>query len=196
MTLIGVAAVSQAFDLNFDGVQTGATPGGASPWASLSVTDGGLNTVNFVLTHSASSTSGQFLTSLWLNMNPYPGSPAIVESSPKITGAAFANKSITNAGITFDAEVSFATSNSGGGVNRLKPGESVAWQITGAGLTAAAFATTSGNSNVIAMIHVQGIGPNNNDSGKIIATVPEPTSMSALAAASCAMLARRRRKSK
>ncbi|MCC7102484.1 MAG: PEP-CTERM sorting domain-containing protein [Fimbriimonadaceae bacterium] len=190
---ICVAAASQAFTLNFSGLQTGSAPLGGAPWASLTVTDGGVNTVDFTLTHNATSAAGQFLSTLWLNMDPYPAGPAIVESSPKITGASFSHNGINNASLTFDASVGFEVSNAGGGVNRLKPGESVSWQITGTGLNAAAFMATAGTSNVIAMIHVQNIGPNG-DSGKIIATVPEPASMSALALALGSLAARRRRK--
>ena len=191
--IFGVAAASQAFTLNFSGLQTGTAPLGGAPWASLTITDAGVNTVDFTLTHNASSAAGQFLSTLWLNMDPYPGSPAIIESSPKINGASFSHNGINHASLTFDASVGFEVSNAGGGVNRLKPGESVSWQFTGTGLSAASLMATAGTSNVLAMIHVQNIGQNG-DSGKIIATVPEPASMSALALALGSLLARRRRK--
>ncbi len=190
--LIGIAAAARAVVIfDFSIVVTGATPGGAAPWATLSISDSGADTVDMTLSHNASSAAGQFLTRLWLNMSPYPSSPAIIHSSPKITGATFSENGVHNAGGDFDMEVRFETSNAGGGVNRLKPGESVSWKITGSGLTESAFLANSGGSlNVLGMIHVQGI--NGEDSGKIV-PVPEPVSVATMGIGLLGLFVRRRR---
>ena len=186
------AASSQAILVfNFDTVVTGDTPGGASPWATLTISDAGANTVNFTLTHNATSSSGQFITALWLNMDPFPGNPQIVENSPTILSGQFKQDAFNNAGLDFDGEILFETSNTSG--DRLEPAESVSWQITGTGLNESAFNSFSGgNQQVLAMIHVQGIDPGNEGSGKV-AAVPEPASLAAIMMGAAVLLRRRRK---
>lgn len=200
LIFVGGASAHAVVILNFDTLVTGTIPGGSPPWATLSIANGGTDSVNMTLTHNASSAAGQFIGDLWLNMSPFPSNPAIIESSPKIEGANFSNNGITNAGLTFDMRVDFETSGSNGGINRLKPGQSVSWQITGGGLTEDAFRSVAGNStNVFGMIHMQGIDDDDDDrtggdddSAKI-AAVPEPSSMIGLAIATVALIGRKRR---
>lgn len=188
------AASSQALVVfDFNTVITGATPGGSAPWATLKIADVAADTVELTLTHNASSASGQFITNLLVNMNPVPGSVTASNQTPlgKFDGAfSYGTDSINDAGIKFDGEQGFETSNSGGGVNRLKPGESASFRLTGAGLNETDFLSTSPNTNVYAMIHLQGI-----DGGlsSKIAAVPEPASMVALASG-LGIVARRRKR--
>ena len=177
--------------MQFDSMVTGFTPGGSSPWATLLVEDAGTDTVNFTFTHSPTSSSGQFIATLWLNMEPFPVDPQMIETSPTITGVEFDHNGISNAGHVFDIQVDFETAVAGG--NRLDPGESVTWQFTGTGINASAFnSMTATSDGVLAMTHIQGI--EGGLSGKVGAgIVPEPTSMAAIAIGTVALLRRRKK---
>jgi hypothetical protein len=191
-TLAFLCAFSRAdFVIQFDSMVTGTTPGGTPPWATLSIQDAGADTVNFTFTHSATSSPGQFISTLWLNMEPFPSNPQMIENSATITGADFDHNNVSNAGYDFDLKVNFETSNGGG--NRLDPGENVSWQFTGTGLNSSAFNNVSGgNGQVLAMAHMQGLA--NGQSGKMGASiVPEPTTIGALAMGALALLRRRRK---
>ncbi len=176
---------------DFTELVTGQPPGGSAPWATLTIENAGTDTVDMTLAHNATSASGQFISLLLLNMDPYPVDPALIESSPKIVDWDFGPDAFPNAGGRFDMQVKFATSNAGGGVNRLKPGESVSWQVTGGGLIETDFQSLStGGLNVFTMIHLQGIA--GGGSAKL-APVPEPASLLVLVAGSALLLIRRRR---
>ena len=177
--------------MQFDTMVTGFTPGGTSPWATLTIQDAGTDTVNFTLLHNSSSSSGQFIRTLWLNMDPFPANPQMVENSPSITGATFDENDITDAGVVFDVQVDFEAANGGG--ERLEPGESVTWQFTGTGVNENAFNQFSGgNTQVLAMAHIQGI--EGGLSGKVGAgIVPEPATIGALAVGALALIRRRKK---
>jgi hypothetical protein len=177
--------------MQLDTLVTGFTPGGTAPWATLTIEDAGTDTVNFTLLHSANSSSGQFIRTLWLNMDPFPANPQMVETSPSVTGVSFDENGINDAGVVFDVQVDFEAANAGG--NRLDPGESVTWQFTGTGINENAFDQFSGgNTQVLAMAHIQGI--EGELSGKVGAgIVPEPASMGALAIGALALLRRRKK---
>ena len=101
-----------------------------------------------------------------------------------------------DAGLNFDLRQQFQTSNSGGGVNRLKPGESISFTLTGAGVDANDFLSTAvpngGNRNdVFAMIHLQGLP--NGQSVKL-GSVPEPASLVAIGLGLAAIIRKRRSK--
>lgn len=187
--LCGMSQAALVFQ--FDSMVTGTTPSGPAPWATLTFVDAGADTVNVTFSHSATSASGQFITSLWLNINPFPNNPQMIENSPTITGVNFDENGVNNAGHVFDVEVEFETSNGGG--NRLEPGDIVTWQFTGTGLNENAFnAFSGGNGQVLAMAHMQGIG--NGQSGKMGASiVPEPATIGALAVGALALLRRRKK---
>lgn len=184
-----LAASSQAIIVfNFGTMVTGVTPGGAPPWATLTIQDAGANTVNLTLTHNATSASGQFITELWMNMQPFPSNPQMVENSATITGVTFDENNINNASLIFDLSVTFETSNTSG--DRLEPGESVSWQFTGTGLNENAFNSFAKGGDVLAMIHMQGLA--NGESGKV-GVVPEPASLAVIAMGAAALLRRRKK---
>ncbi|HWP31519.1 MAG TPA: PEP-CTERM sorting domain-containing protein [Fimbriimonadales bacterium] len=185
--LIAAFAPSYALFFEFNVLVTGDLPGGTAPWATLSITDSGVDMVDMTLTHSASSAAPQFVTELLLNIEPFPSDLNLIESSPTIVGWEFDEDDINDAGGMFDMQVDFETSNSG---DRLNPGESVTFQVTGTGLDANDFnAFSKGNLNVLGMVHIQGI--NGEGSGKV-AAVPEPASILALIGAFGILAARRR----
>lgn len=189
-----VMAASARAMVTFDFTEfiTGQPPGGSAPWATLTIENAGADTVDMTLTHHSSSASGQFIALLLLNMDPYPTSPTVIESSPKIVDWDFGLDAFPNAGGNFDMKMVFETSNAGGGVNRLKPGESASWQVTGGGLTESSYeAFSTGDLNVLAMIHLQGIA--GGGSAKL-APVPEPATLLVFGAGSALLLIRRRRR--
>lgn len=188
LTLITTSQAVVTF--NFTELVTGDPPQGTSPWATLTISNAGANTVDMTLSHNAGSAQPQFLTELLLNVNPFPGNLTLIENSPVIVGHSFSLDGFNDASGRFDMMVEFETSNSQG--NRLEPGESVSWQVTGTGLTENSFlALSTHNLNVYAMVHVQGIG--GQGSGKI-APIPEPASFVAMGGALLALLARKRRR--
>lgn len=191
-----VSAQSAVVVFNFDTLITGDMPVGNNI-ATLTITDMGLDTVQFDLSHNATSQSPQFIGELWFNLSPYT---TMTQSGQtpinKFSGFSQGLDTEQNAGLNFDGNQSFVTSNSGGGANRLKPGESVQFTISGAGIDALDFLSTAvpqgqNRSDVLAMIHVQGIP--GADSGKMAAVVPEPATLGAVAIGLLA-LARKRRK--
>jgi len=198
--VIGLAAMAQQasaeqYIMNFETLITGDMPDG-SLFATLTITDLGSGDVEFVLEHNATSAANQFISDLWFNMDPFQTPTRSGENpSDMFMGGLIASENgIVNAGHTFDLNQMFETSNTG---NRLDPGESATFILSGTGLTAADFISNAlgGDGNVIAMIHVQGLA--NEGSGKLAATelfppVPEPASMAALSIGVLALIRRRK----
>lgn len=187
---LAIATSAQAIvTFDYEIVHTGATPGGTPPWATLTIMNDGPNKVDMTLSHNASSASGQFISKLLLNVDPFITDLDIIENSPKITGAGFGQDAFADAGAGFDVEIQFEVSGAGGGVNRLKPGESVSWEITGTGVTENHFEAFSTGVPLLSLIHIQGIA--GGESGKVT-VVPEPATLLAVGAALSGLLVRRR----
>jgi hypothetical protein len=194
----GDQAQASIFTFNFDTIITGPAPSGSSI-ATLTIADSGLNSVLITLDHNSTSSAGQFITDLYFNLSPYS---TVVQSGQtpinKFDGPLLQGlDSEQTAGINFDLHQGFEQSNSGGGVNRLKPGESVSFTLTGTGISAADFVSTGvptgGNRNdVYAMIHLQGLP--NGQSVKLGSVVPEPATMAAMGIGLAILLAKRRAK--
>lgn len=191
-------ASASMLTFNFDTILTGDTPGGSNI-ATLTIADNGANSVLVTLTHNSTSAAGQFISDLWFNLAPF----VTVAQSGQTPANKFSG-SITqglnteqNAGYNFDLRQGFEVANAGGGVNRLKPGESISFTLTGASLNANAFDSTAiptggQRTDVRAMIHLQGLA--NGGSVKLGSVVPEPASMTALGLGALAVLRRRRSK--
>lgn len=187
-----MASADMTFE--FTTVVSGDTPSGDAPWATLLCQDTGVDEVTFTLTHSATSTAGQFLTELMLNYDgTIPGNFDIASTNPSVTGAGFGEDAYNDAGSAYDIQLLFETSNSGG--LRVEPGDSVVFTITGTGVDCLDFnvlSTPNGDGvGQLALLHVQGTFGQEGSSK--IAPVPEPASMAALAIGALGMLARRRR---
>lgn len=202
LAMIGLGASAQAASLtfNFTELVSGGQPTGSGAIATLSIMDAGVDEVDLTLTHNVSSAFGQYISGLWLNIDPVIGNVFLSNPSPaaKFSGSwQFAMNNQLEAGLRFDGYQAFDTSSLNGGANRLRPGESVSFRLTGPWLDAADFLSTAvptngGPPNVVAMIQVQGIGPGDG-SGHMAAVVPEPVTLVSLGAG-LALIARRRRK--
>lgn len=195
--MAAMQASAITFDLNT--VLTGDTPVGGTPWARVTIDDTGANTVNVKLENLTDLSDGQFITSLWLNIDPYID----VTASNFVGGDKFnpddtvfdGEDAFFRAGYTFDLFADFDTSGAGDGANRVKGGEFVSFDLTGTGLSSASFLALSGHNegpSTFAMVHLQGIGDENEGSSHI-GTVPEPASMAVLGLGAAALLRRRRK---
>lgn len=184
---------AEALTLDLGIVYTGSTPGGTAPWVTVTINDITANTVNVRVDHNASSATGQFVSDVYLNLNPFV-SPIVLSNeinANKRNGViSLSNNGVNGAaGNNFDLGISFKTSNAQSGVNRLKPGEFWSADFSGTGLSAASFFAANNRGNFVGA-HVQGIS--GGLSGHITA-VPEPATLTALALGAAAVLRRRRK---
>jgi len=193
LTLISIVPLaSQAFTFDYDTIVTGA-PDGSAPWAKLTVVDNGSDTVDLTLSNLMPLVGTAFISELDLNMSPYPSGltfATVSGDTGSINGHTFSSNGVNGvSGNKFDMKVDFRTSG-----NRLNPGESVTFRVTGSGLTAAAFNsfTSGGNGQMKSMIHIQSLA--DGSSAKVQATeaVPEPATLSLLAAGALALVRRRK----
>lgn len=197
ISVLAFAAVASASSItfNFGTILTGDTPGGSNI-ATLTIADSGANSVLVTLSHNATSAAGQFISDVWMNLNPY----VVVAQSGQTPSNKFSGgltqglNTENNAGYNFDLRQGFGVSNAGGGVNRLNPGESVSFTLNGVNLNANLFNATAPptggqRADVLAMIHVQGLA---NGGSVKLGAVPEPASMTALGLGALALIRRRR----
>ncbi|MBX3117980.1 MAG: PEP-CTERM sorting domain-containing protein [Fimbriimonadaceae bacterium] len=192
-TMTAATTASAAIQFDFSVLATGSTPSGTAPWATLVGTQNGSDRVDFTFTHNASSTAGQFITRLYMNIAPFPGNLnlTLIGSPPQYSSHSFSQNGHNDASSSFDFEMQFGTSNANGGLARLEPGESMSFFITGTGLTESSFDVMSAGTARKAMIHLQGIP--GGQSGKLT-PVPEPTSMAVLGIGALALLRRRKKR--
>lgn len=200
LTILGVVAaltpIAQATTLvfNYGSVYSGDTPMGTAPWMTVTLNDFAANTVDMKIDHNLTSGAGQFVSEVLFNLSPN----TTINSTTAIAGktATFSSATVgsfNDAGTTFDFDVKLNTSNSGGGAMRLLPGESLTLRLSGTGLNVAKFNDFSvGGTPVRTMAHIQNTG-GQYGSSKVTEGVPEPATMTVLAAAALAA-ARRRRK--
>ena len=189
---LATTATAETYILPFTDLVDGYMPGGTDV-ATLTIEDWGADTVKFTLLHGSGSTSGQFITDLWFNLDPY----VAVTQADKTPLALFDNfyageDGQPNAMLYFDLRQTFVHNAS----ERFDPGESISFTLSGSGLNAAdfmAFAAhdPAGWDNVIAMIHIQGVGEGGLNSGKL-AVVPEPASLAVIGLGLAALIRRRR----
>lgn len=188
LAISAIGANALVFDLNT--VYTGATPTGTSPFATVSITDFAADEVAVTVTANGGWVASQFLSRLWLNVDPFT-SVSLVSGS--VTGAATvgsvsssSNSENGGAGNKFDVSVLFEVSNNPG---RLTGGETVGFRLTGSGLSAADFNSLT-NNGIPVGAHIQGI------TGGLSShvTVPEPGSIAAIVTGVIGLLGLRRRK--
>jgi hypothetical protein len=182
------ATDAAALTWNFNVLVTGDMPVGSN-WATLTMDDTGPGEVSFTLFHNATSAAPQFLTRLYLNLDPIPGDLSANFGAP-IVGISWAEDGFGNAARFFDVEVLLETAQEG----RLDPGESVSWTMSGTGLSVSAFdkfsAVEGENAPLLALLHIQGI--NGEGSGKLT-VVPEPATLGVLGIGALALLRRRKK---
>jgi len=172
--------------------------------ATMTIEDTAADTVLVTLNHNATSAPGQFISDLLFNLNPFI-TPIQAAQTPinKFDGGLMSGLNAEHdAGLNFDLRQQFQVSGSGGGVNRLKPGESISFTLTGSGLNASDFDSTDvptgGNrDDIVAMIHLQGIpggGSVKLGSTETFGSAPEPASMGALSLGVLALLRKLKKK--
>lgn len=182
---------ADALVLNLDTIYSGPTPSGSAPWVTVTITDVAPNKVNLKIDHNASSSAGQFVSAVYLNIDPFVGAVTLsneVNANKRNGNLDLALNGVHGAsGNLFDLGVSFKTSNSGAGVNRLKPGEFWSADLTGTGLHSALFNHVDNNGLYVGA-HMQGI------QGGLSShlTTPEPASMAAIGFGILGILGRRR----
>ena len=178
------AFASADFTYDFNHVQSGATPGGNPPWATLTGTQDGSNT-DFTLTFNNNSVPASFVATEFLKQLD-------IAYSGDLSGSSFTNLgtgidsgktsvgNFTDAGLNFNAVVGFVTPNT---PDRITVGESVSFTLT----------NTNADDFTGFMLHINGVG---DSSSKVNNGVPEPASMAALGIGAMGLLARRRRNKK
>ena len=204
LTIVFVATVTQASVITYDMGETyGAVPLLPAPWMRLTIDDEGspgFVKMTFTVTNLASS---EFISKWMLNLDTAMDPSSLVFSNPIRIGS-FELPSISAGANAFngagtgkyDLLFGFATSNSGDGAKRFTDGDTLTYSVSGiASLTANSFdtiaATGGSNGPFKSIAHIQGIG---GDGSAWIAPepVPEPLTLSVLAAGGMLLLRRRR----
>lgn len=156
------ATVSVSFSTFFTGEDLGAVE-----LATLEATQLG-GDVEIVFTNTAFAHANSFETQLYLGYGgPADSSVGLTNVSGVATDSFQTNAgSFVNADATFDILVAWGTSNKGGGISRLEPGESSTFLLTDALLS---LLFGGSGRDPFAMIHVQGL--NSGNSTKYVGTI-------------------------
>jgi len=194
---IAMSSVAHAAEVRLDFLDStvlsgsnGIAGNGDGIVASLLLQDTGLGQVTATLTNLSLLTSSQFFGELKLNLSPFPNDPTATFLAP-VSKITFDENGIqAPKGNRYDVSVEFLTNASA----RLGAGQTTTFVITGQGLDAADFLAQSSGGGPMALLHVQGVGPNANDSGWVSgsAPVPEPATMAVLAIGALGVARRRR----
>lgn len=189
--LVGGMAHAATLTFDFDTIVTSSgNPNGPAPWATAVFTDTGLNQVDMVLTHHATSAAGQFLTNLKLNVTPNTSgfnTAVLSDANGAYNGFNYSPNGHNDAGSSYDLEVLFKNSAQ----NRLNPGSSITLRFTANSLSTSSFNSMSfGDEPQLALLHLQGI--DGGGSAKL-APVPEPFSMVGLGVLALAGMRRKKK---
>ena len=188
--VIAFALPGQATTLTFglDYEFSGATPPeGATPWATATFDDsfGGANTVRLT-TSAVNLTDMEFISAWYFNFDDTLDVTQLT-FAPVDTSGSTPKKILTKQDAFkadgdgyFDIKFSFPTSNKGN--QRFTSGETVVYDITytsDIGVSAFDYGSAPGGGagTYLSAAHVQGIGPNDDDSGWIGTPVPEPATI-------------------
>ncbi len=183
MSLAGALSVLLLYSANatvnfaFNAIHSGGTPGGPSPWATMTITNI-LGGVQITLTNSPTNTAGQFISRLNLLFTTLP-SGANFTGDPFVTSINLG--SFTDAGLSFNVKVDFKVAPPSA---RLLPGNSSSFTLLG--VSESDFA----GLNNSAMVHIQALP--DGGSSKVIA--PEPGSLIAIGTGLASLLGLRRRR--
>jgi len=188
------AFASADINWTFNTLVSGDDPGFSAPWATLTGTNvaGG---AEFVLTFSSNAPAGEFIGGLDMNYDGSLSGASFTSDHPeKVKDVSFGD--FTDAGSVFNIDLNLLTTNKDGGDHRLKPGESIRFDILGAGIDVDGFNTLSDpkgdGQGYFALLHIQGL-PNGGSSKVAPGAVPEPASMGALAIGALGLMRRRKR---
>jgi hypothetical protein len=197
LALVVTAGTASAQDLIFNFHQSsllsGDTPTGDLDGvvARLELTNSAENEVTFTLRNTSDPATSQFLTGVFLNLDPFISMTGSEFASP-IQAITFSENGINApAGNRFDVQIDLFEN----AAQRLNAGEFVSFSIMGDGLTAQNFDAFTLEGSLGAALRVQGIGPNAEGSAWLTASpVPEPTTLAGLGLASLAYLRRRKQR--
>lgn len=175
------SALGTVITFDFTVEFSGATPPeGTPPWLRATFDDGGTPGSVTLTLEDLNLTDAEFVTSWYFNLDPAldPTSLTIAQSSgPANSGISRGTNGFQADGDgLFDILIEFP---SGPSANRFGVGDSAVFLISDT-ITASSFNFVSvpqgGQGIFFAAAHVQGIGPNDDDSGWV-APVPEPSSL-------------------
>jgi hypothetical protein len=163
------ASLASAQLYNFDTIVTGDNPTGGPVYASMLIEDAGLDTVKFTLTPTGAADPDQFLSRLFLNLDPSVSGVSYSETTNFITGFSETVNGESFGGGNYDLKISFDLAPP---ADRLYTGRSAEWTISGAGLSADKFSLTA-DSGLYNVLQIQGI-PGGGSSHVTASPVPEP----------------------
>lgn len=188
-TIAGAAGAQATITWNFNSIYTGGTVPVPGPWYTVTITNAGANTVNFVLTNDL-PTSGPYAS---VASSIFPGELDLFSS---IDPKSLTLSNVSAVGLTMnklsgpDHNLSFEIDYPNG-TGHLLPPLGASWTLSGAGLNENSFL----GQIPPAILHIQGLPSQNGGSTWAKpGAVPEPASMAALAIGAVTLLARRRRK--
>jgi PEP-CTERM motif-containing protein len=199
------SALAITFNLDFE-FSSGTPPEGATPWVTITIDDaadaGGANSVR-VTVSNPNLTDNEFTSEVSLNLDPTLNPLGLTYTS--VNTSAVSSVSFNTGVDAFQADgdgkfdILFDLPPPPGSfASKFTAGETISFDLTyTAALSAADFdfgsAPGGGQGTFRAAAHVQGIGPDDDDSGWI-GPVPEPSVALLVAAGVLAGLARRKQR--
>lgn len=189
---VPLSASAAVITWNLSSKYNGATPTGAAPWTTVTLTDTAANTVTLKV--QSALTGAEYINSVYLNLLPSFAS-ALAFGAPVTTGS-FNVPTVTRSsdayaastGGNFDVKIAFDTTGNNGN-KRFSDADAYQVAITAAGLSTATFLTnsTGGAAAYPVAAFVEG-------AAGYITVAPEPATLAVAAAAAGVAMSRRRRR--